>query len=142
LRKFENHPSINDIKEMVDADSKFSFSKVNIADIEVELKSLKTKKASTFLNIPAKHLKQVIEIILEPLMQIWNIEVIDNMKFPTKLKYADITPIFKKLERIFVDNYRPVSILPVVSKIFERIMQKQIMAYVEKYLSPLMHNTP
>ena len=43
------------------------------------------------------------------------------MKFPTKLKYADIIPIFKKLECIIVNNYRPV-----VSKIFERIMQEQI----------------
>ena len=57
-------------------------------------------------------------------MQIWNNEIVDNMKFPTKLKYADITPIFKKLECIMVNNYRPVSILPVVSNIFERIMQK------------------
>ena len=68
-------------------------------------------------------------------MNIWNIEGIENLKFPTKLKHADIAPIFKKLERIFVENYRPVSILPVVSKIFERIMQKQMRVYVEKFLS-------
>ena len=80
-------------------------------------------------------MKQVCDIIIEPLMQIWNIEVIENMNLPTKLKYADINPIYKKLEHIFVENYRPVSILSVVSKIFERIMQKQISLYVEKYLS-------
>ena len=68
-------------------------------------------------------------------MNIWNIEVIEKLKFPNKLKYADISPIHKKLERIFVNNYRPVSILPVVSKIFERIMQKQMSLYVEKFLS-------
>ena len=94
----------------------------------LEIRNLKTKKASTFKNITTKQLKKVTEIIEEPLMQIWNNEIIDNMKFPTKLKYADITPIFKKLERIIVNNYRPVSILPVVSKIFERIMQKQIIS--------------
>ena len=135
LKKFQNHPSVNDIKRNVSIDSKFSFSKVTITDIENELKTLKTKKASTFLNIPAKHLKQVTDIILQPLMQIWNTEIIDNKIFPTKLKYADITPIFKKLESLFADNYRPVCILPVVSKIFERIMQKQINNYAEKYLS-------
>ena len=79
------------------------------------------------MNIPTKQLKKVTEIIEEPLMQIWNNEIID-MKFQTKLKYADITPIFKKLECIIVNNYRPVSILPLVSKIFERIMQKQIIS--------------
>ena len=74
------------------------------------------------MNIPTKQLKKVTEIIEEPLMQIWNNEIVDNMKFPTKLKYVDITPIFNKLECIIVNNYRPVNILPVVSKIFERIM--------------------
>ena len=56
------------------------------------------------MNIPTKQLKKVTEIIEEPLMQIWNNEIVDNMKFPTKLKYADITPIFKKLECIIVNN--------------------------------------
>ena len=105
-------------------ESEFSFSKVGINDIEIEVKTLKTKRASTFMNIPAKQLKKVADIIVEPLMQIWNNEVVDSKKFPTKLKYADITPIYKKLECIFVKNYRPVSILPVVSKIFERLLEK------------------
>ena len=85
----------------------------------LEIRNLKPKKASTFMNIPTKQLKKVTEIIEETLLQTWNNEIIDNMKFPTKLKYADITPIFKKLECIIVNNYRQVSILPVVSKIFK-----------------------
>ena len=71
-------------------------------------------------------------------MEIWNNEIIGNLKFPTKLKYADITPIFKKLECILMENYRPVSLLPVVSKNFERIMQKQMNSYIEKFLSPYL----
>ena len=81
------------------------------------------------MNIPAKHIKQVVDIIAEPLMQIWNKEIVDNKKFPTKLKYADLTPIFKSLECIIVKNYRPVSILPVkyyqyntTSKIFNYLI--------------------
>ena len=135
LKKFENHPSINNIKKMVEIDSKFSFSKITTTDVKIELKSLGTKKASTFMGVPSKRLKQVTDVIVEPLTQIWNIEVIDHLKFPTRLKYADITPIFKKLERVFEKNYRPVSILPVISKIFERIMQKQIMKFVGNFLS-------
>ena len=138
LKKFEVHPSIIDINEKVDVEEKFSFSKVNLCDIEFELKNLNTKKATTFMNIPAKVLKQVKDIIGEPLMQIWNNEIIDNKKFPTRLKYADIAPIFKKLESITVKNYRPVSLLPVVSKIFERVMEKQMKLYIEKYLSPYL----
>ena len=46
--------------------------------------------------------------------------------------------MFKKLENILVDNYRPVSVLPTVSKIFERLMQKQMNDFVEKFLSPYL----
>ena len=138
LQKYEHHPSIIDIKEKVTVETKFLFSKAQKCDIELELKSLKTNKASTFMNIPSKQIKQVIDIIVKPLIQIWNTEIVDNKKFPSQLKYADLTPIFKSLECIMVKNYRPVSILPVVSKIFERIMQKQINVYVEKYLSPYL----
>ena len=71
-------------------------------------------------------------------MQIWNNEIINYSKFPTELKYADIDPIFKRLESFLVKNYRPVSILPVVSNVFERIMQKQMKSYVDKHLSPYL----
>ena len=81
------------------------------------------------MNIPTKQLKQVSDIIVEPLMQIWKNEIINNLKFPTKLKLADIVLIFKRFEN------RPVSILPVVSKIFEGIMQRQMKLYVDIYLS-------
>ena len=58
--------------------------------------------------------------------------------FPNKLKIADITPIFKTGDNTCAKNYRPISVLPVVSKIFERIMQRQINSYVEKFLSPFL----
>ena len=138
VKKFENHPSIIDIKEMTDLNTTFSFSEVNASDIEIEIRSLKTNKATTYMNISAKQLKQFSDIILDPLVNIWNIEIIKNKKFPSSLKHADLTPIFKKLDCILVKNYRPVSILPVVSKIYERIMQKQINLYVDKYLSPYL----
>ena len=54
------------------------------------------------MDIPSKPLKQVIDIIGIPLMQNWNNEVIDDQKFLTKLKYADIAPIFKKLDSILL----------------------------------------
>ena len=90
------------------------------------------------MSIPTKQLKRVVNIVSKPLSTIWNNEIIENQKFPTKLKNADITPIHKKLETIFPENYRPVSILPVVSKIFERLMQKQMKNHIEKYLSPFL----
>ena len=98
-------------------------------------RQLDTNKAGTFSNITAKQLKQVEEIIVDPLELIWNQEIIHNKTFPSKLKCADISSIFKKLDCLLKENYRPVSILPVVSKIFERIMEKQIKGFIETRLS-------
>ena len=72
LKKFENHPSILDIKEHVSVEAKFSFSKVETTDIKTEIRNLDIKKAGTFSNISAKQLKQVEKVIIGPLMEIWN----------------------------------------------------------------------
>ena len=96
-KKFENHPSIVDIKNKVTVEAKFSFSKVKISDIKTEINNLDTNKAGTFSNVSAKQLQQVEEVIAEPLMHIWNKEIIENKKFPYELKCADIIPIFKKM---------------------------------------------
>ena len=47
-----------------------------------------------------------------------------------------MTPVFKKVDASLLKNYRPVSVLPVVSNIYERIMQKEILEYIDKHLSP------
>ena len=51
--------------------------------------------------------------------------------FPEKLKLADISPVFKKDSSIAVGNYRPASVLPTPSKLYERIMHTQIQKYIE-----------
>ena len=121
-KKIEDHPSIRDIRENVSVAQGFSFTKVTSEDMRLKIKALDIRKSGTFMNIPAIILKQVDEIASEPLAHIWNDQVISKEKFPTRLKLADVTPLFKKLENVCKENYRPVSLLPLVSKIFERIM--------------------
>ena len=60
---------------------------------------------------------------------------VTNSEFPSVLKQANITPVFKKGERYSTDNYRPVSILPNVPKIFERCIFCQINEYMDAFLS-------
>ena len=138
IKMYESHPSILKIKENVDIETTFSFSPISTEDIHAEIKSLNTRKAIPYMNIPPKQLKEVIDIIVKPLQGIWNEEILINKKFPSKLKMADISPIFKKLESVKKGNYRPVSVLPVVSKVFERIMDTQTNEYMEKFLSPYL----
>ena len=62
-----------------------------------EIKNLDAKKSGTFMNIPVKILKEAVEIVAQPLTDIWKTEVVVGMKFSSQLKLADITPLHKKL---------------------------------------------
>ena len=61
--------------------------------------------------------------------------MIDNGIFPDSLKFANITPVFKKDSRTEKTNYRPVSILPNLSKIYERLIYNQLSKFFENILS-------
>ena len=94
-----------------------------------------TKKNVTFKNIPTRRIKDVSDVC-SPV--IWNEEILLDKNFPENLKLADVTPTFKKKDKTFVENYRPARVLPTVSKIFERIMQKQIIDSIGKLLSSFL----
>ena len=56
-------------------------------------------------------------------------QCIDKGIFPGNLKHADITPTYKKGDRLEKSNYRPISILPTLSKIYEKVLYQQIYEY-------------
>ena len=60
---------------------------------------------------------------------------IETSTFPEQLKYADVKPVFKKDSRTDKKNYRPISILPNVSKNYERCINKQLEEYFQALLS-------
>ena len=65
----------------------------------------------------------------------------DSLKtgaFSDPLKLAEITPYHKKQNPFDKDNYRPISILPLISKVFEKIICSQVYSYIQQYLNPLL----
>ena len=68
--------------------------------------------------------------------QIWNNEIISKKSFPKNLKLADLTPVIKKIDSTLAGNYRSVTVLPNVSKVFEKLMQKQSNNYINIFISP------
>ena len=131
IKEFEDHTSILKIKEHVVVEEEFSFVQVSLETVNKELKALNTKKAFPFMNIPPQQLKDAIGVIDRFIQGIWNNEILVNRKFPDKLKVADITPVHKKLSTVSKTNYRPVSVLAVVSKVFERFIDNQTNDYIE-----------
>merc|ERR1711874_902907 len=78
LNKFNNHPSIIEIRKDVDNHIKFSFSTVTEGDILKQIDKLNVKKSGTFKNIPTKTLKESKFEVAKPLMLIWNTEIVQN----------------------------------------------------------------
>ena len=99
------------------------------------MKNLPSNKASAG-EIPIKILKESIFCFPE-LTNCIN-ESLTNNKFPDTLKLSEITPVFKKLDPSDKANCRPVSILPLVSKVFEKIMYNQLDEYIEHFLNQLL----
>ena len=65
---------------------------------------------------------RISDVCTHILANIRNEEILLNKNFPENIKLADVPPIFKKKDKTFVENYRPVSVLRTISKIFERII--------------------
>ena len=103
-------------------------------DLYFSVLNLDVSKACQDTDIPSKIIKENADIFASFLQSSFNTSV-SNSEFPSVLKQANITPVFKKRGIYLKDNYRPVSILPNVSKIFERCMFRQINEYMNVFLS-------
>ena len=138
VKKYKCHPSVMLIKSKIKKQTElFDFLEATSLDVEREIKQLNPKKANTYKNIPTKILKQSSEICTDALTDLFN-KIVREEEFPAKLKLADVTPIYKKDDPTNSKNYRPVSVLPVTSKIFERLLQKQLSSFIDKFLSPFL----
>ena len=65
-------------------------------------------------------------------------ETLVKSELPDSLKLSNIVLVYKKEDLTDKTNYRPVSILPLLSKIFEKVMYEQLYEYLSNYLSDLL----
>ena len=108
IKKIEDNPSMLDIKKTSD-----------------EIKCLDEAKANQFNDIPTKVTTEYYDIFATLITENFN-KMIENSVFPVPLKQADIKPIYKKDSRYEKKNYRPVSSLPNLSKIYGRCLYTKI----------------
>ena len=95
-----------------------------------ELQSLRGDTPTGPDNIPAPYIKLAIEVIYSPLTHIIN-SFISHNAFPTSWKKARIEPIGKSTNPSEKGDFRPISILPVLSKIFEKLVANQVVSFIE-----------
>ena len=108
--------------------SSFQFDLVDDDTIVKTLHSIKSKSSSGHDGISTKLLKFLSPPLISPLRVIINQSLITGI-YPDKLKIAKVIPLFKKDDKAKTDNYRPISLLSFISKIFAKVVYNQLYRY-------------
>jgi len=98
---------------------------VSSKEIEDITKSLKIKNSHGYDGISTKILKLSIHYISSPLTYICN-RILSSGIFPTRLRFSEVKPIFKKGDKNDTSHYRPVSLLTSFSKIFDNVIYNRV----------------
>ena len=130
--KFKNHLSISANKNITSRETFKSFVLYK-KDIVKKNKNLSSRKAAQTTDIPSKIIKKNTDIFGSYLCELFS-DCIKKGIFPDTLKHANITPVFKKGYMRPKENYRLVSTLPVISKIFKKFLFRKIYLFMDLVL--------
>ena len=108
----------------------FHFKQVNTATILKEPRNLERSKSPGLDDIPPSLLKDAASCLAEPLTYLINMSLCTG-QVPNEWKQAKVLPPFKSGNTTELDNYRPISMLPVLSKVLERVVNTQFIDYLE-----------
>lgn len=105
------------------------FSPVTLVELKTFVDSLSTRKSSGDDVVTARILKDNFSSISSVLLYLFNLSLVSGC-FPEILKSATVVPIFKKGNKLSKENYRPISLLPVMSKLFEKIIKTRLLSFL------------
>ena len=106
----------------------FHFDLINESSLNNVIHNLRNKSSSGHDGISTRLLKFLSPAITQPLTMIINQSLLTGI-FPEKLKIAKVIPLYKKGDRLIMGNYRPISLLPAISKLFEKVVYQQLYHY-------------
>ena len=101
------------------------FEELNFGECEEAFKSSKRNKAAGFDDLSSNIIIDAYDNLKNILFHVFKVSIKQGI-FPDSLKIAKVTPIFKSGAKDNVSNYRPISILPVFSKVLEKIMYNRV----------------
>ena len=133
--KIDERPKVDPLGKLREKMSKkrlnFKLKLVKEKQILKIVKSLKNTNSSGVDSITTKIIKDSIGVLITPITRIVNTSILTGT-FPEDWKLAKVIPILKKGDSKEKSNYRPISILPVTSKILEETVRQQVSRYFEK----------
>ena len=114
----------------IDNSNSFFIVDVTCEEIKKVISGL-NEGASGYDEVSAKCLKSISIGIIEPLVYLINLSFNQGV-FPSELKIAKVCPLYKANDPMLFSNYRPISLLPIFSKIFERLMYNRLLKFLKK----------
>lgn len=111
--------------------SSFFFEPISGSEILSLINSLNNSDSSGNDDISNRTLKSIALYVVDILKHLFNCSIIEGV-FPEDLKCAIVIPLYKKGNSKDKNNYRPISLLPSISKVFEKAVKCRILAYLEK----------
>jgi len=131
--KFKDHPD-KAFKKYMNEDGKQSMymARTNESEVLKLINNLDDKKSSGHDEFSAKFLKLCAPYISAPLATIFNKSISSGI-YPDLLKIARVSPIHKKGNKLDPNNYRPIIVLSIINKLFEKILHTRIYDYLTKF---------
>lgn len=105
------------------------FRTVSAKEVCDIVRSMETKKSCGYDDMPISVIKDNIDLLDVNLALFFN-RCVDECRFPDQLKIARILPVYKKKSKFDPKNYRPISLLPVLSKVFEKLIKTRLLAHL------------
>ena len=105
--------------------NKFSFSSINCSIVFLHLIKLSRSKATGLDNISPKIIRECADLISVSLCDLFNKSLVSGI-FPGDWKCARVAPLFKQGKSSDLNSYRPISVISVIAKVFERIIHDQL----------------
>ena len=133
----DSHPSISAIRNNCPNIKSFNFQLISPAEVQQVVGKLEPNKATGHDGIPAKILRDCSKELALPLANLFNFSIVSEC-FPSDWKLAEVCPVFKKDDPTNICNYRPVSILINLDKIFEKCLNRQLVEHFAAILSPFL----
>ena len=109
---------------------KTQFEELSFDETEEAFKSLKQNKTAALANLSSITKIDAYDCLKNILFHLFKVSIQQGI-FPDSLKFAKETPIFKSGDKDKVNNYRPISILPVFSKVLEWIMYNRVYNHLD-----------
>ncbi|XP_045471811.1 uncharacterized protein LOC123678705 [Harmonia axyridis] len=115
----------------VESSRSFFLSPTTPEEVKKVILEMKNKGSQDVYGFSVKLLREVVDCLVVPISDLMN-DCFQRGYFPDELKIARVIPVHKAGSRENYENYRPISILPVMSKIFETLLKTRLVSFLEK----------